>query len=153
MKCSIARRSALCLATALALVTSCPMVGAQTGQGLRANSSILTPDYLAVRNFNPPTQPPLPELGSSSASTRFSYGSVVDLNSYVQIEMPRDLGDGRYSRPKVRLGMQSESLKSLMNSAGLQPDRCTLPSLRARSSASSDEASASVMLFARCSFY
>lgn len=153
MKCSIARRSALSLATALAIATSCPMATAQTGQGLRANSSVLTPDYQAVRNLDPPTQPPLPELGSTPASARFAYGSVVDLTSYVQIEMPRDLGDGRYSRPKVRLGMQSEYLKSLASSIGLQPDRCTLPSLRARSSASSDEASASVMLFARCSFY
>lgn len=154
MKVWVMKRTILSLATSLAVAT--PWLGAlaqQAGQGLRASSSVLTPDYRAVRNLDPPPQPPLPELGSSTSTAVSAFSSVVDLNSYVQIEMPRDLGDGRFSRPKVRLGMQSDTLKSLANSVGLQPDKCTLPGVRARSSASSDEANASVMLFARCSFY
>lgn len=150
--------AALSLAALLAVVclVVSPGAHAQTGHGLRATSTILTADYQALRSVDPAAQPTLPDLGTAptpASRASFAYGSVIDLNSLVQVEMPRDLGDGRYSRPKVRLGMQSESLKSLAQSMGLQPDRCTLPGLRARSSASSDELSASVMVFARCSFF
>jgi len=146
--------SASLLAALLAALS--PIALAQAGPGLRASSTVLTADYRALRSADAATQPTLPDLGSDAAPASrasFAYGSVVDLNSFVQVEMPRDLGDGRYSRPRVRLGMQSESLKSLAQSIGLQPDRCTLPGLRARSSASSDELSASVTVFARCSFF
>ncbi len=152
MKFWVMKRTILSLATSLAVAAPPGALAQQAGQGLRASSSVLTPDYRAVRNLDSPPQPPLPELGSATSNSVSAYSSVVDLNSYVQIEMPRDLGDGRFTRPRVRFGMQSDSLKSLANSVGLQPDRCSLP-VRARSSASSDEASTSVMLFARCSFF
>lgn len=122
-------------------------------ESVQPTTILLAPDRLAAPGMPKPSAPALPELGISESSTRLRAGTYDVLGSYVQLEMPRDLGNGTYSRPKLRFGMQSESLKSFASSMGLQPDRCTLPSFRTRSSASSDEVSGSVILLARCSFY
>lgn len=114
---------------------------------------LLATDRLAAPGMPKPVAPALPELGVVDGSSRLRSGTYDVLGSYVQLEMPRDLGDGRYTRPKVRFGMQSASLKSWATSIGLQPERCTLPTVRARSKVSSEDINGSVMLLARCSFY
>ena len=141
---------------AVALASPWANVAAQTGLAnvrAAAPASVVVGDRKAPSTLDTAVSPPLPDLGSAPGTKRLRGSSADLLGSYVQLEMPRDLGDGQYSRPKLRFGMQSESLKSWATAAGLQPERCTLPTLRARSSASSGEINGSVMLLARCTFY
>lgn len=112
---------------------------------------LTTPDRLATPGLARPPTPALPELGAGAAAIPDRALDV--LGSYVQLEMPRDLGDGSYSRPKLRFGMQSEALKSWATSVGLRADRCTLPTVRGRSRVSSEEVNGTVILLARCTFY
>ena len=122
-------------------------------EAVRPTTVLLTPDRLTAPGMPRPAPPPMPELGASASSANMNARAYDVLGSYVQLEMPRDLGDGTYTRPKLRFGMQSEALKSWATSVGMQPERCTLPTLRSRSRVTSDEISGTVIVMARCSFY
>lgn len=75
------------------------------------------------------------------------------LGSTVQLELPRDAGSGQYTRPKFIVGLPSDSMKSWMNSAGLEADHCMLPMLRARTRMSADgDINGTLWLYARCTF-
>ncbi|MGH6622755.1 MAG: hypothetical protein ACREBN_02230 [Burkholderiaceae bacterium] len=154
------RRSTL-LPASLVLATllmACGKCFAQTPNAaprdaLRPTTVLLAPDRLTTPGMPKPAPPPMPDLGASATSASVNARAYDVLGSYVQLEMPRDLGDGTYTRPKLRLGMQSEALKSWATSVGMQPERCTLPTLRSRSRVTSDEVSGTVIVMARCSFY
>jgi len=120
---------------------------------VRPATVLLAPDRLTAPGMPKPAAPPMPDLGASASSAALNARAYDVLGSYVQLEMPRDLGDGTYTRPKLRFGMQSEALKSWATSIGMQPERCTLPTLRGRSRVTSDEVSGTVIVMARCSFY
>lgn len=152
---STVRPVLLVLAT---LVMTCGESSAQTPNAatrdaVRPATVLLTPDRLTAPGMPRPAPPPMPELGASASSATVNARAYELLGSYVQLEMPRDLGDGTYTRPKLRFGMQSEALKSWATSVGMQPERCTLPTLRSRSRVTSDEISGTVIVMARCSFY
>jgi hypothetical protein len=75
------------------------------------------------------------------------------LGGALQVESARETPDGRYTRPKVIIGLPSESMKGWMNSAGFSTEQCLLPMLRARARLSADgEASGAMWLYARCTF-
>lgn len=70
------------------------------------------------------------------------------------IEQPRDPVTGAYKRPKIVIGVPSYTMKNWLKSSGIAAERCLLPMVRARAKLSEEgEASASLMLFARCNFY
>jgi hypothetical protein len=75
------------------------------------------------------------------------------LGGALQVEGARVTSDGTYTRPKVMIGVPSESMKSWMNSAGLNAEQCLLPMVRARARVSAEgEASGVMWLYARCTF-
>ncbi len=75
------------------------------------------------------------------------------LGGALQVESARMTGDGRYSRPKVIIGLPSESMKGWMNSAGFSAEQCLLPMVRARARLNAEgEASGTMWLYARCTF-
>jgi hypothetical protein len=90
-------------------------------------------------------------VGRSFAETNF--GAAGWLGSTVQLEVPRDVVTGQYSRPKFVVGLHSESMKSWVNSTGLAADHCLLPMLRARTKMTADgDVSGTLWLYARCTF-
>ena len=75
------------------------------------------------------------------------------LGGALQVESARLTGDGRYTRPKVIIGLPSESMKGWMNSAGFSAEQCLLPMVRARARLNAEgEASGAMWLYARCTF-
>lgn len=75
------------------------------------------------------------------------------LGGAVQLEAPRPTIDGTYKRPRIIVGLPSESMKSWMNSAGFTTEKCLLPMVRARARLNNDgEASGALWLYARCTF-
>lgn len=71
----------------------------------------------------------------------------------LQVESARETFDGRYTRPKVIIGLPSESMKDWMNSAGFATEQCLLPMVRARARLNAEgEASGTMWLYARCTF-
>lgn len=75
------------------------------------------------------------------------------LGSAIQVETPMSDGTGQYSKPKVRVGLPSETMRNFLNSAGLPAEKCQLPMLRAKTKLAQGDASGTVYLFARCTFY
>lgn len=75
------------------------------------------------------------------------------LGNSVRLEVPRDVVTGHYARPKLVVGLPSASMKSWMNSAGLDADHCMLPLLRARTRMTTDgDIQGTLWLYARCTF-
>lgn len=75
------------------------------------------------------------------------------LGGTLQVESARLTGDGRYTRPKVIIGLPSESMKGWMNSTGLSAEQCLLPMMRVRARLNAEgEASGAMWLYARCTF-
>jgi len=75
------------------------------------------------------------------------------LGGALQVEGARVKADGTYSRPRIMIGVPSESMKDWMNSAGLTAEQCMLPMVRARARVNADgEASGAMWLYARCTF-
>lgn len=75
------------------------------------------------------------------------------LGGAVQYEAPRESVNGTYTRPKIAVGLPSESLKGWMNSAGFSAEQCLLPMVRARARVSPEgDANGTLWLSARCSF-
>ncbi len=86
-------------------------------------------------------------------------GSAPQLRDYswlggaVQVESSRIGINGTYTRPKVVIGVPSDTMKDWMSAAGLTAEQCLLPMVRARARISPDgEASGAFWLYARCSF-
>jgi len=75
------------------------------------------------------------------------------LGGAVQYEAPREAVNGTYTRPKIAVGVPSESLREWMNSAGFSAEQCLLPMVRARARVSPEgDANGTLWLQARCSF-
>ncbi len=69
------------------------------------------------------------------------------------LDQPVDPVTGAYKRPKVVIGVPSETVANWLKSNGIAAERCLLPMLRARARVSDEgEASGSLQLFARCTF-
>lgn len=70
------------------------------------------------------------------------------------IEQPPDPVTGAYKRPKIVVGVPSFAMKNWLKASGIAAERCMLPMVRARAKVSEEgEASGSLQLFARCTFY
>jgi hypothetical protein len=101
--------------------------------------------------------------GSGSPSqdfgTRSFYGTSASdstwLGSAIRVEAPRATATGQYTRPKVIVGLPSDSMRSFMNSVGFTTERCMLPTLKARPtfSAGGDIDGGTFWVSARCTFY
>lgn len=75
------------------------------------------------------------------------------LGSAVQLEAPTSTGTGQYTKPKVRIGLPSDSMRNFLNSAGLPAEKCQLPMLRARTKSNGDgDINGTLWLYARCTF-
>jgi hypothetical protein len=75
------------------------------------------------------------------------------LGGALQVEGARQNINGTYTRPKLIIGLPSESMKDWMNSAGFAADKCLLPMVRARARVNAEgEASGTMWLYARCTF-
>jgi hypothetical protein len=114
--------------------------------------SVLRPYLVDAANLTTDAAPAAPSTRTfSSSAPRFRDYSW--LGGAVQVEGPRATYDGRYTRPKVLIGVPSEAMKGWMNAAGVPAQQCLLPMVRARARVSADgEASGALWLYARCSF-
>jgi hypothetical protein len=74
------------------------------------------------------------------------------LGSAIQIERPLSDGTGQYTKPKVRVGLPSETMRSFLNSAGLPAEKCQLPMVKAKTKLAEGDASGTLWLYARCTF-
>jgi hypothetical protein len=75
------------------------------------------------------------------------------LGGAVQLEAPRQSIDGTYKRPRIIVGLPSESMKSWMNSAGFTTEKCLLPMVRARARVQPEGAAGfAIVVDARCTF-
>jgi len=69
------------------------------------------------------------------------------------IEQPRDPVTGAYRRPKIIVGLPSDTMKSWLKASGITAERCLLPMVRARAKLNEEgEASGALWLYARCTF-
>lgn len=103
------------------------------------------------------------QMGSDASlqafGTRSFYGTSASdltwLGSAVQVETPRATVTGQYTKPKVIVGLPSDSMRTFMNSVGFTTERCMLPTLRARAKvgASGDVEGGTFWVSARCTFY
>jgi hypothetical protein len=114
--------------------------------------SVLRP--YSIRPAGPAINAPLPvartPIQSSSGPRLRDYSW---LGGALQIEAPRETYDGRYTRPKVLVGVPSETMKDWLNAAGFSAEQCLLPMVRARARMTPDgEANGTLWLYARCSF-
>ncbi len=77
------------------------------------------------------------------------------LGSAVRVEAPRATGTGQYTKPKVVVGLPSDTMRKFMNSAGFATERCMLPTVKARAKvgAGGDVDGGTLWLSARCTFY
>lgn len=144
---SNALRIAAQSAAAITLAATVPGAAAQ----LRLSTvpdSLLRPASTAMsaaaapRTASPPTRPPT------------SYAGPTWYGSAVQLELPRDAGNGTYTRPKVIVGLPSDSMRNLMKSAGVTTKYCMLPMLRARTKMNPEgDINGTLWVYARCAFY
>jgi hypothetical protein len=75
------------------------------------------------------------------------------LGGAVQYEAPRESINGTYTRPKIAVGIPSDSLKGWLHAAGISAEQCLLPMVRARARVSPDgDPSGTLWLHARCTF-
>jgi hypothetical protein len=145
---SNARRFALQAAASFALAAALPTAAAQlrlatVPDNLLRPASIAMPPDTATR-----ASTPLPAKPTTSYAGTAWYGSAV------QLELPRDAGNGTYTRPKVVVGLPSDSMRNMMNSAGVATKNCMLPMLRARTKMNADgDINGTLWVYARCTFY
>ena len=102
-------------------------------------------------------------LGSGASSqafgTRSFYGTSASdstwLGSAIRVETPRATATGQYTKPKVIVGLPSDSMRTFMNSVGFTTERCMLPTLKARAKvgAGGDVEGGTFWVSARCTFY
>jgi hypothetical protein len=112
----------------------------------------LTLDETQIRSFARDSTAALQPSGAfvpSAPVTRPLIGSAVHL------EMPRMAPDGKFIRPKIIIGLASSELKSWLRTHGIAAEKCMLPMLRARArlDQQTNEFSAGLTVYARCTFY
>lgn len=113
--------------------------------------SILRPFSVREANALPPPEPAPRAAGPANSAPPLRDFSW--LGGAVQVEGPRQNLTGGYTRPRVIIGVPSESMKDWMNSAGLPVEQCLLPMLRARARVSAEgEPSGTMWVYARCTF-
>jgi hypothetical protein len=135
-------------AFALAVLFAVPAAHAQ-GAVDPIPASVLRP-YL-IRESEPSTPPERTPARFESVAPQPR--DLSWLGGAVQYEAPREAVNGTYTRPKIAVGVPSESLKEWMKSAGFNAERCLLPMVRARARVSPDgDANGTLWLHARCSF-
>ena len=128
----------------------------------RASAQSIAP---SVQSIAPSVQSVAPTVQSGAGSTpqasgaRSFYGTAASdsswLGSAVRMEAPRATGTGEYTKPKVVVGLPSNSMRNFMNSMGFSTEKCMLPTVkgRAKFGAGGDVESATLWVSARCTFY
>ena len=122
-----------------------------------------------VRPLVPPQQTSAAASGSSlqagsdsslqAFGTRSFYGTSASdsswLGSAIRVEAPLATATGQYTKPKVIVGLPSDSMRSFLNSVGFTAERCMLPTVKARAKvgAGGDVDGGTLWLSARCTFY
>jgi hypothetical protein len=142
-----AARSALLGAVTLGLIT------AASAQGIEAiPESVLRP--YSLRDIGaPPSGEPSARGAAASTTSEPQLRDCSMLGGAVQLEAPRLGINGSYSRPRIIIGVPSESMRGLLNAAGVPAEQCLLPMLKARARLNADgEASGAMWLYARCTF-
>lgn len=136
---------------ALALVAATLPCAAQLRLDAMPEATLVLPQYQTSA------------VGSGSTlqafATRSFYGTSASdstwLGSAIRVEAPRATGDGQYTRPKVIVGLPSDSMRNFMNSVGFTTERCMLPTLKARArvGAGGDINGGTFWVSARCTFH
>lgn len=107
------------------------------------------------------TQFPAPGLArpawAGAQSTTSSTRAAKPWQTARLVEVPREAPapgqQQKYNRPRYALGFQSQSLKTLLANAGMDPHACLAPMIRLRTKVSQEgDVSGSFWLYARCSF-
>jgi len=115
--------------------------------------SVLRPYSVRQTGAAPAAASLLPEAPPSAPAAVLQLRDYSWLGGAVQVEASRTNIDGSYKRPKVIVGLPSESMKSWLYSAGFPTEQCLLPMVRARARINNDgEASGAFWLYARCTF-
>jgi hypothetical protein len=115
--------------------------------------SVLRPYAVQHTGTAPTVAASVPAAPSSAPAADLQLRDYSWLGGAVQVEASRTTIDGTYRRPKVIVGLPSESMKSWLNSAGFPTEQCLLPMVRARARINNDgEASGALWLYARCTF-
>jgi hypothetical protein len=93
-------------------------------------------------------------LASSSARSFLSTTQSTSswLGSAVLLEQPLSTGAGQYTKPKIRVGLPSDSMRNFMNSVGLPAEKCQLPAVKARTKVADGDIGGTLWLYARCTF-
>ena len=135
---------------ALALVAATLPCAAQLRLDVIPEATLLVPQHQT-------------SAGSGSSlqafGTRSFYGTSASdstwLGSAIRVEAPRATATGQYTRPKVIVGLPSDSMRNFMNSVGFTTERCMLPTLKARAryGAGGDIDGGTFWVSARCTFY
>jgi hypothetical protein len=143
-----AHRVASQSAAVIALAALLPAAAAQLRLGT-VPENLLRPTSIAMP-ADTATRASAPQTTKSSTS----YAGSAWYGSAVQLELPRDAGNGTYTRPKFVVGLPSDSMRNMMNSAGVATKNCMLPMLRARTKMNADgDINGTLWLYARCTFY
>jgi hypothetical protein len=115
--------------------------------------SVLRPYSVRQTGTAPAVAASLPAAPASAPAASMQLRDYSWLGGAVQVEASRANIDGSYKRPKVIVGLPSESMKSWLYSAGFPTEQCLLPMVRARARINNDgEASGALWLYARCTF-
>jgi hypothetical protein len=115
--------------------------------------SVLRPYSVRNSAAAPAVSTSLPAAPPSAPAAVLQLRDYSWLGGAVQVEASRTNIDGSYKRPKVIVGLPSESMKSWLYSAGFPTEQCLLPMVRARARINNDgEASGALWLYARCTF-
>ena len=91
--------------------------------------------------------------------TRSFYGTSASdstwLGSAIRVEAPRATATGQYTKPKVIVGLPSDSMRNFLNSVGFTTEKCMLPTLKARAKfgAGGDIDGGTFWVSARCTFF
>jgi hypothetical protein len=107
-------------------------------------------DRSALRSTSAPDVPVPERPVTPAAPTEISL-----VGSSVTVEVGRITPDGRFIRPRLLIGLQSDLLKRRMTEMGIPAERCMLPMVRGRLKRNADngDVGASFMVSARCTFY
>lgn len=147
-------RLALLQSLGAGIIIACLAAGAVAQVKVQAiPDSVLRPYSVRHTADAPSVAASLPAAPSSAPAAVLQLRDYSWLGGAVQVEASRTTIDGTYKRPKVIVGLPSESMKSWLNSAGFPTEQCLLPMVRARARINNDgEASGAFWLYARCTF-
>jgi len=146
---SNAHRIGLQAGATFALAVTLPTAAAQLRLAT-VPDNLLRPTSIAMPAAAATSAPP----PQAAARTTTNYAGSAWYGSAVQLELPRDAGNGTYTRPKLIVGIPSDSMRNMMKSAGVTTKYCMLPMLRARTKMNGDgDINGTLWLYARCTFY